>query len=167
MRSKLIYTIALIFLAPIQSMALEPVNETHAMFYYKVPFSASKKPENKPTFGFRMDHTSYEQGGMIEYQQLMNRTAALDFRMGSDGVQGLYVSGVDYLQRFRLQRAAEDEAGDMEEGATETAEKKGPGTMEKVGTDIADTIDEIIHTVPLGFMMGGVIAIVLVSGVGG
>lgn len=170
MRIYLISIITFVILAPVQSMALEPVNESHAMIYYKIPFSASKKPENKPSFGFRMDHTSYERGGMIEYKDLMERTAAFDFRMGHDGLQGVYVSGVDYLQRFRLQRAAEDDAEmdvDIEDDGMEESKKDEPGALAKTGTDIANTVEDFISVVPLGFMIGGVIAIVLVSGAGG
>ncbi len=166
MRTYLIAVVTFLVLAPVQSMAVEPINETHAMIYYKIPFSGAKKPENRPSFGFRMDHTSYQRGEMIEYKDLMNKTAAFDFRMGSEGVQGVYVSGVDFLQRYRLHRQAEGDAGEMEE-SMEKAEDKEPGTLTKVGTDIGNTIEDFAAVVPLGFMIGGAIALVLVTGVGG
>lgn len=154
-------------------MALEPVNEVHAMFYYQVPFSASKVVQKKHSFGFRMDQASYEPGQMIQYQQLMNKPAAFDFKMGHEGVQGLYVSGVDYLQRYRLSRAAEDEqSGDEngEEGAEASADSDENGKsnpVTKVAGDIGATIDEIMEMIPLGFIIGGAVALVLVTGAGG
>jgi hypothetical protein len=165
MRIKLISILCLIILVPVKSIALEPVSEAHAMIYYQIPFSASKKVEKKHSFGFRMDHTSYEPGEMIEYQKLMTKTAAFDFKMGWEGVQGMYVSGVDYLQLYRLNRAAEDEGEDAEVESDDS--DKSPGIAAKVGSDIANTVDELIEIVPLGFAIGGIIAIVLVTGAGG
>ena len=166
MRTYLISVVTFLILAPVQGMAMEPINEAHAMIYYKIPFSAAKTQENRPSFGFRMDHTSYQRGGMIEYKELMNKTAAFDFRMGNEGVQGVYFSGVDYLQKYRLHRAAEDEGSDMESGMEE-AEEKEPGTLTKIGTDVGNTVEDIIAVVPLGFLIGGAIALVLVTGAGG
>ena len=170
MRNHLISLLSLVILLPVNAMALEPVNEAHAMFYYQVPFSTSKVSEKKHSFGFRMDHTSYERGGMIEFQKLMNKTAAFDFKMKHDGIDGMYVSGVDFLQKYRLLKAAEGEE-DMEMGSDEEmAEKpevKQPSTISKVGTDIGNTVEDLVSIVPLGFMIGGAIAIVLVTGAGG
>lgn len=174
MRISLFCILSLIILVPVKSMALEPVNEAHAMFYYQVPFSASKAEQKKHSFGFRMDQASYEPGQMIQYQQLMNKPAAFDFKMGHEGVQGLYVSGVDYLQRYRLSRAAEDEqSGDEngEEGAEASADSdengKSSNPVTKVAGDIGATIDEIMDMIPLGFIIGGAVALVLVTGAGG
>ena len=162
MRIHLFSILCLIILVPVKSMALEPVNEAHAMFYYQVPFSATKTEQKKHSFGFRMDHTSYEHGEMIQYQQLMNKTAAFDFKMGRDGVQGVYVSGVDYLQRFRLNKAAED---DEAEAGTESGDTESAAS--KIGGDVTNTVDELFEIIPLGFWIGGAVAIVLVTGVGG
>ena len=168
MRNHLFSFLSLLMLLPLNAQALEPVNEAHAMFYYQVPFSASKVSEKKHSFGFRMDHTSYERGGMIEFQQLMKKTAAFDFKMRHDGVDGMYVSGVDFLQKYRLLRAAEGEEDmSMDEDMAEKPEVKQPSTISKVGTDIGNTVEDLVSIVPLGFMIGGAIAIVLVSGAGG
>jgi hypothetical protein len=77
----------------------------------------------------------------------------------------MYVSGVDYLQLYRLNRAAEDEGEDAEVESDDS--DKSPGIAAKVGSDIANTVDELIEIVPLGFAIGGIIAIVLVTGAGG
>ncbi|NKB36083.1 MAG: hypothetical protein GKR93_02790 [Gammaproteobacteria bacterium] len=165
MRNYLISMLTLILLIPIQSMALEPVNEAHAMFYYQIPFSTAKVAEKKHSFGFRMDHTSYQNGGMIEYQKLMKKTAAFDFKMGHEGVEGMYVSGVDFLQRYRLARAAEgEEEMAMDDEMATKPETKKPSAISKVGTDVGNTIDDLISIVPLGFAIGGAVAIVLVTG---
>ena len=173
MRTVLFSILSLVLLLPVQSMALEPINEAHAMFYYQVPFSVNKAEQKKHSFGFRMDRTSYEYGGMIQYQQLMNKTAVFDFKMGHEGVQGLYVSGVDYLQRYRLSKAAEDgqsgaengeEDAEVSEGSAE-AGKSNPAT--KVAGDIGETIDEIMDIIPLGFLIGGAVGVVLITGAGG
>ncbi len=160
MRTILFSVLSLVLLLPVQSMALEPVNEAHAMFYYQVPFSVNKVEQKKHSFGFRMDRTSYEHGGMIQYQQLMNNTAVFDFKMGHQGVQGLYVSGVDYLQRYRLSRAAEDEQSGDENGEENAEASADSG-------DIGETIDEIMDIIPLGFLIGGAVGVVLITGAGG
>ncbi len=167
MRINLLSILCLVLLVPVNSMALEPVNEAHAMFYYQVPFSANKAEQKKHRFGFRMDQTSYKYGEMIQYQQLMNKTAMLDFKMGYEGVQGLYVSGVDYLQRYRLARAAEDDQGEAEDDvdASDDADEKD-SIGKKIASDIGNTIEEITDIVPLGFMIGGAIGLVLITGVG-
>ena len=154
MRTILFSIVSLIILLPVQSMALEPVNEAHAMFYYQVPFSANKVVEKKHSFGFRMDNTSYQHGEMIRYQDLMKKTAAFNFKFGHEGVEGVYVSGVDYLQRYRLLRAEEDE------GEAETSSDSGS----RLGKDIHESLEGFIETVPLGFTIGGIIGIVLLTG---
>ena len=164
MRIKLISILCVFIFLPAQSMALEPINEAHAMFYYQVPFSVNKAKEKKHSFGFRMDHTSYGHGGMIQYQQLMKKPAAFDFKMGHEGVEGMYVAGVDYLQLYRLKRAAEEESEDAD---APVKKNDSPSTASKAGTMISDNIEEIWETVPLGFMIGGVIGIVLLTGAGG
>ena len=158
MRINLFCILSLIILVPVKSMALEPVNEAHAMFYYQVPFSASKAEQKKHSFGFRMDQASYQPGQMIQYQQLMNKPAAFDFKMGHEGVQGLYVSGVDYLQLYRLRKAAE---GD-DEAAAKSGDSENP--VSAAGSDIADKVRDILDVVPLGFIIGGAVALVLVTG---
>ena len=170
MRINILAVLSIILLIPVQGMALEPVSEAHAMIYYQIPFSVNKSEQKKHSFGFRMDHTSYKPGNMISYQQMMKKTAAFDFRMGHEGVQGMYVSGVDYLQLYRLQRAAEDEDGDeMAEAGDEPAaeEAKKPNPVTKVAGDIGETIDEIMEIIPLGFLIGGAVGVVLITGAGG
>jgi hypothetical protein len=164
MRINLLAVLSMILLTPVQGMALEPVSEAHAMLYYQVPFSASKAEQKKHSFGFRMDHTSYKHGDMISYQKMMNKTAAFDFKMGHEGVQGMYVSGVDYLQLYRLRRAAEDEGGDevVEEAADE---KTNP--VKEIAGNMGETIDEIMDIIPLGFLIGGAVGVVLLTGAGG
>ncbi len=163
MRIHIISILCLAMLLPIKGMTLEPVNEAHAMFYYQVPFSAGKTEQEKHSFGFRMDHASYEHGEMIQYQQLMNKTAAFDFKMARDGVQGMYISGVDYLQLYRLHRAAEDT--EEEDGVDAgTKEKKSSNPVTTVAGNIGETIDEVMEIIPLGFLVGGVVGIVLVTG---
>jgi len=146
-------------------MAVEPINEVHAMFYYQVPFGVNRVEQKKHSFGFRMDHASYVPGEMIRYQQLMNQTAAFDFKMGHDGIQGLYVSGVDYLQRYRLNKAAEDENSENGDASGEAGKSKNPVT--EVAGNIGETIDEIMDSIPLGFLLGGAVGILLLTGVGG
>ncbi len=163
MRINLLSILCLVLLVPVNSLALEPVSEAHAMIYYQVPFSAGKQEQKKHSFGFRMDHTSYNHGEMIEYQKIMNKKAAFDFKMGHDGVQGMYVSGVDYLKLYRLKKAAEDEG--EEESVDAETNKANP--VSEVASGIGDTIEELTARIPLGFMIGGIIGIVLITGAGG
>jgi hypothetical protein len=164
MRINLLPILCIVLLLPVKSIALEPVNEAHAMIYYQVPFSANKSEQKKHSFGFRMDHTSYNPGEMIQYSKMVKKTAAFDFKMGHEGVQGMYVSGVDYLQLYRLRKAAEDEGG--EEVVDADSESKSNPVTEVAG-NIGETIDEIMDIVPLGFLIGGAIGVVLMTGAGG
>ena len=164
MRINLLPILCIVLLLPVKSIALEPVNEAHAMIYYQVPFSVNKSEQKKHSFGFRMDHTSYNPGEMIQYSKMMKKTAAFDFKMGHEGVQGMYVSGVDYLQLYRLRKAAEDDSDEVAVD-TDTENKSNPVT--EVAGNIGETIDEIMDIIPLGFLIGGAVGVVLLTGAGG
>lgn len=160
MRFKPIIMLSVLLMVPVKLFALEPVNEAHAMFYYHVPFGANKVEEKQHSFGFRMDHASYQHGEMIRYSQLMHKPAAFDFKMGKQGIKGMYVGGVDYFKLYKLRRAAEEDGSEAEADDS-------PNAAEEVASDVSDTIETIIDVVPLGFLIGGAVGVILISGAGG
>ena len=54
-------------------MALEPVTEPHAMFYYQISLGG-EGVRPKSHFGFRMDQANYRPGQMIDYHGLTQKT---------------------------------------------------------------------------------------------
>ena len=171
----------LIMLAmPVTVVAVEPVNEAHAMVYYQFSPGAKKSAASKHSFGFRMDRATYQPGQMIEYRNLLARPAAIDLRFNQQGMESFTISGIDYLQKFRLHRASEEGGEDVameEESAVEGEEamaedaaaetEKKPGVAKKVITDVGEAMDTVLLDAPKGVLIGVGIAIVLAAGVGG
>ena len=83
------------------------------------------------------------------------------------------ISGVDYLQRYRLYKAAENGQSGAENGeedaeaSADSGETGKSNPVTKVAGDIGETIDEIMDIIPLGFLIGGAVGVVLITGAGG
>src|SRR3989304_7171389 len=104
--------ISVSFLAAVFSMnvfAVEPVAEQQYMLYYQIPLGAGKAQDNKHQFGLRFDQITHAPGEDVHISALENKTAAMDFRMGYDGIQSLKIRGVDYGP-YLIARAAAGEA---------------------------------------------------------
>jgi len=161
-------------LLPVQTIALEPVTEPHAMFYYQISLGGdAKKPRH--IFGFRMDKASYQPGQMIDYHALTQNPAAMDFRFNHQGAEAIRMSGVDYLKMYRVHKAdgeatvveeRMDEGGEvMDESIGEAAEEKKTGNVAtKVISDIGATVGAALEAAPTGFLIGGAILVVLLAG---
>ena len=171
MRTLSLSLFTFISLISFNSIAIEPVVEPHVMIYYQVPFGGSNSNFNKHTFGFRMDRTVVNPGEAIDYQSLMKRPAVFDLKMGRDGIKGLYISGTDYLERYRFYKV--HRANGEEEIMTEPAE------TEVVEEEVYEeeiyeeeeysgpTIGSILDDTPTGWLIGLVLAVVLLAGIGG
>ena len=122
MRVNKLILFVLTFLLTFNSNASELVLEPQAMLYYRVPLGGGHKELLKSTFGFRLDRTLVEKGKPVDYQKLFRQPAVLDFRMDHAGIESLTIAGVDYLKRYRIARAAENEAAPVEDGAETAAE---------------------------------------------
>jgi len=117
-----------------------------AMLYVAIPLGTTRNQE-QPSFGFRLDNIEYEQGSVVQYNRLLEKSALVDFRMGAHGIQGIYFSGTDYLQRYRIYRQNQQQDGDAS-ATTETGLK------------------EIFTAAPLGVYIGVGLGVGLLLGVG-
>ncbi len=150
--------------------AIEPVNDQQVMLYYHIPLGADKQ-HSKHQFGLRFDNTNHDPREVVQISALDSRPAAMDFRMGYDGVQSIKIHGVDYAA-YLIARAAEGEDSPVEpvtetrpaeevttaetapEETTEAPEEKGP---------IQKKLDEL----PFGVVIGVILGIGIIAGVGG
>ena len=164
---RILYFVVVLFLSvtSTSSMAVETINEPHAMFYYQMSFGEAKsKIEQGPTFGFRVDRADLATNSVIDYQQILKRPAVFDFKMRNKSIEGIYVSGKDYLKAYRVHHADETSA----EAETEPyPEEEGPSIGEGVSetvSEIGAAIDEMVHTVPFGVWIGIGLGIALAVG---
>lgn len=165
--------------------AVEPVDEQQVMLYYIIPLDADRHDDNKHQFGLRLDQTTHNPGDVIQISTLEKRPAALDFRMGYDGVQSLKLHGIDYAARL-IARAAEEEQAPAEV-TTETPESAAeqPATTEE-GEQSAETtaageegagteepkekktvVQEKIDALPFGVVIGVLLGVGILAGFGG
>lgn len=186
MKTSSFIVLLLLVLTASNAAALEPVMEPHAMVYYQVSFDGEKSKASRPVFGFRVDRVSFSPGGMIEYRQLLKEPAMFDFRVGNKGVEGIYISGVDYLRQYRsIYRADEESGGETEGDTKETAkagtegdtnetaeagaEEKKTGELKqppKIVRDIGNTINAGMEAAPAGVLMGLALGVALLAGTG-
>ena len=153
MRTLNIVVGSLLALLPYCSSADDLLMEPHAMIYYQVPFGGGEQP-SAASFGLRLDRAMVDRQEGIEYRQLLLRPALMDFQFTAHGMQQLSVAGTDYLKLYRIQRAAE-------EGAAQGGTAKPAQTPAKEKT----TISKILEDASPGFIIGGGILVLLVSGV--
>ena len=168
--------------------AVEPVDEQQVMLYYIIPLDAVRHDNNKHQFGLRLDQTSHDPGDVIQISTLEKRPAALDFRMGYDGVQSLKLHGVDYAAQL-IARAAEDDqspAGATTESPETAAQQPattGEGEQtpetpaaEGEGEQAAETeepqekktvVQEKIDALPFGVVIGVLLGVGVLAGLGG
>jgi hypothetical protein len=180
------------FLLAIFSMnvaAVEPIDEQQVMLYYSIPLGAGKQLDNKHQFGLRFDRVTHEPGRDVHINTLEGKTAALDFRMGYDGVQSIKIRGVDYAD-YLIARAAEGEqapvkvepeAGAPAEttpAATETPPAEGAAAesapADSAGAETAEApkeekgvIQQKLDELPFGVIIGVIIGVGIIAGVGG
>lgn len=169
MRVSLLITIVLLAIASSNVIARGLMVEPQGMFYFRLSFDGAAGEKQPASFGFRMDHVSYAMDRRVDFKQLMQQTPMLDFRMGHDGVKAIYVSGIDYLQRYRIQHA--DESSDdadsqgQDDAGTGTAEKQPP-LGEKVVSDVKGMATTVWDVVPVGILIGVGFGLALAAGAG-
>ena len=158
--------------------AVEPVDEQQVMFYYQIPIGADKQ-HSKHEFGLRFDQTSHDPREDVRINALQSKPAAMDFRMGYDGVKAIDIHGVDYAKYF-IARAAEGEdtppaGGD--EPAADTSTGNGEDTSAETTSESAQTasdqdkkepgqISSMISNAPVGVGIGVIIGLVILAGGG-
>lgn len=148
----------LIFMS--NAWAVEPINEQQALFYYQIPFGGVKKIDNTHKFGFRIDRVTIDRStgqysDSLTFNDLMKRPASLDLQMGHQGIVTLKMHGYDYLPDLVSQ--ANDEGG--ENGEASETEKDDKKELLK----FSDVLDQTT----VGILIGGVIAVLALTGSGG
>ncbi len=146
--------------------------EPHAMLYFHIPFDGGATvAEKENSFGFRVDSVAYSPDRHIDYTRLMQRPAVMEFSLNRHGVQAFHVSGVDYLERYRIYRA-NGEAGSEEASNTEAGNDNGEAADDeedlpqppKVMRDVGNTLSFLMESAPTGVLIGAAIGIGLLVG---
>jgi len=172
--------ISISFLLALISMnvsAVEPIDDQQIMFYYQIPLGAGKPQESKHQFGFRFDQVTRAPDQDVHISTLDGRTAALDFRMGYDGIKSLKIRGVDYAA-YLIARAAEEDKSPVEAppAAKETTPPEAaPAEEAKIETtqtaeapkEEKGPIQQKLDELPFGIVIGVIIGVGIIAGVGG
>lgn len=128
----------------------------HAMFYYKFTPGGSTTRESHSSFGFRVDNIDHHLTRGVDYQRLLHRPAVFDFRMDRQGIEGIYISGIDYLDLYQVRRQNEEQT----EGEGETPEDADSGKT------VSEVIADMRSVAPLGVYIGVGLGIGLLLGAG-
>ncbi|MGK0297248.1 MAG: hypothetical protein ACI9XC_000850 [Gammaproteobacteria bacterium] len=91
------------------TMAVETGFNPQAMFYLNIPFDGNEASNDQSTYGFRLDSHAYTRYDNVPYVRQLDQTAVFDFKMEADRIEGIYISGVDYLKLYQVNKQNEDE----------------------------------------------------------
>jgi hypothetical protein len=146
--------------------AVEPIEEQQALLYYQVPFGGVKKIDNTHKFGFRVDRVSIDRitgqyTESVSFNDLMKKPAALDFQMGHKGITAFKMHGYDYLPELISQ--ADEKGGDENGGASEPE----AGDPEEGDKEEYTKFSDVMNQTTFGILIGGVIAVLAITGSGG
>ena len=167
-------TIVLVSLLSFSTQAFETAVKPHAMLYVSIPLDGKTYDRDSINYGFRLDNIEYTPGEPVNYQQQLQRTAVLDFRMDERGMDGLYISGVDYLQMYRVNRQNQDQGSNAESDAATSSDEAVVAEAEAeedvdegltVGERIRGVLADMRATAPMGVYMGIGLGIGLLLGV--
>ena len=152
--------------------AIEPVNDQQVMLYYHIPLGADKQ-HSKHQFGLRFDNTNHDPRDVVQISALESRPAAMDFRMGYDGVQSIKIQGVDYAA-YLIARAAEGEDSPVEpvteSEPSDAVTTEEADTVETASTETTETpkekgaLQKKLDDLPFGVVIGVMIGIGLIVG---
>ena len=181
------FTILFFMFVSMNAFAVEPIDEQQVMLYYEVPLGASSPQQSQHQFGLRLDRTSHDPYEAVQISDLSKRTAALDFRMGYEGMQSLKIYGKDYAS-YLVARAAEGEEAPVKPAAETPAESapaeaasppaEGKATTEPAAAAEKTTTAEApgeekgpiakkIGELPFGMFIGVAVGLVILTGAGG
>jgi|GEM_PF-5018240 len=181
MRSLIAVVSVLLLCAASGAMARGPRIAPHAMFYLHIPFDGGTgKNAPRSSFGFRMDEVRYTSDYTLDLRQVMRQTPFLDLKLGRGGLQSLYITGTDYLQRYRALQAADAANADSGSNAGAAAQKQGEAKTEAGGkgkpekvvvgrrlvVDFKNTLVTIWKKAPVGVLIGAGFGAALVAGAG-
>jgi len=157
------------FILTSNAWAVEPVYEQQALLYYQIPFGGVKKVDTTHKFGFRVDRitidrTSGQYNDSARFNDLMKRPASLDFQMGHEGITTFKMHGYDYLPQLISKADEESDEGAGEEGSASEPEADD---SEKVEEDKHVKFSDVMNQTTFGILIGGVIAVLAITGSGG
>ena len=156
------------FIFTSNAWAVEPINEQQALFYYQIPFGGVKKIDNTHKFGFRIDRVTIDRStgqysDSLTFNDLMKRAASLDLQMGHQGIAAFKMHGYDYMPVLISQADDEGvkngEANGQENGEASETEEDDKKELLKY----SDVLDQTT----VGILIGGVIAVLALTGSGG
>lgn len=135
--------------------AVEPVDEQQALLYYQIPFGGVRNIDSVHKFGFRIDRviinkTTEQYRNAISLNDIMQKTASLDFQMNHAGIVALKMHGYNYLPHLVHRVDEETESGSVNESETrdpEISDKKEP-------TKFFDMINQTNFGISLGIGIG-------------
>ncbi len=94
---KLVYILAVVgFTLNTTVHAIEPVSESVAKLYYSLPLGVSAHKRLAPSFGFRVDYQHLLLRDNMDITSFSPKSL-IDFQYNHDGLQGVYVNGLDTL----------------------------------------------------------------------
>jgi len=185
MRSLLAAVSVLLLCASTTATARGPLIAPHAMFYLHIPFDGSvSKTAQRTAFGFRVDEVRYASDYTLDLGQVMRQTPFLDLKLGRRGLQSLYITGTDYLQRYRALQAADnadtgtaaaaqkqgetkaEEGAKGEQGAKEQAKPKKVVVGKQLAVDFKNTLVTLWKKAPVGILIGAGFGAALLAGAG-
>jgi hypothetical protein len=175
MRISTIITILLLSLSAANTHAFETTVKPHAMIYINVPLGGAGE-QGKTTFGVRLDNINVDYAGSryVDYHRQMLRTAVFDLRMDRRGLDGIYISGTDYLRLYRVSRQNEGEGEVLEEGevveeaVVEEAVAEEEYDYEEelpISDRIRGVFADMRNTAPMGIWIGVGLGVGLLLGV--
>ncbi len=152
MRTVLLFAVMALFCFSAQVSAYELTPQPQAMLYYKFSVGGTGMQRAFSTFGLRVDTVTYSARGVANYDELIHRPAVFDLRMGRRGVEGIYISGIDYFKLYKVNRQ-NDEQNDADDESGRSA-----------GESVKAVIENIRDTAPMGFYIGAGLGIALLLG---
>lgn len=121
MRFSILIITLILTMVSASSTAFETGVNPQAMFYINIPLDGANTVRDKSTFGFRLDSHAYSRFDDVPYIRQLERPAVFDLKMASDGIEGIYISGIDYYRKYEVNRQNEDE-GEYEDQVSITDE---------------------------------------------
>ncbi len=149
--------------------AVEPIEEQQALLYYQISFGAEKMVNNTHKFGFRVDRVTIDRttglySDSVSFNDLMKRPASLDFQMDHEGITAFKMHGYDYLPGL-ISKADED--GGEGVGEDGNASEPEAGDSEKSDEEKYVKFSDVMNQTSFGILIGGVIAVLAITGSGG
>lgn len=125
MRTLIMITTLLLTISAGGARAVETGMNPQAMVYISIPFDGNSQQDDTTTFGFRLDGHAYSRFDRVSYMEQLNRPAVFDLRVESGAIEGIYLSGINYYQLYRLHRQNEEEDTDYEDQVSVTDSIRG------------------------------------------